>query len=217
MTSLLEANNVTYEPFSINLLEPTALVVGQAFSGSDPIAVVQELSVQDFYEYILLLGEWLAELGLSIIAKDKESEQVIGALIAADFASEPPLEMGKISDKFAPIFHMFESLDNTYKQDKQIQFGKYLHLYMLAVSPQHRGKGIAQNLVSTTLEYGKKEGYKFAVTEAANQTSQHIFGKAGLIPRCKAMYSNFTYNDKRVFEVISDKGGTFLMDKHLNS
>lgn len=216
MTPLIEVNNVTYEPFNINLLEQTALVVGQAFSGFDPMAVAQELSVQDFYQYIILLGKWLSETGLSVIAKDKESGQVIGALITADFASEPPLEVEKISDKFAPVFYLLESLDNVYKQDKQIELREYLHLYMLAVSPQHRGQGIAQTLVSTTLNYGAKQGYKVAVTEAANQISQHVFRKTGFIPRCEAQYGQFTYEGDRVFEAISDEGGTVLMDKFLN-
>ena len=216
MTPLLEANNITYEPLSINLLEQTALVVGQSFSGFDPMAVAQELSVQDFYEYITLLGEWLTQAGLSVIAKNKESGQVIGALITADFASEPPLEVEKISDKFAPIFYLLESLDNSYKQGKQIDLHEYLHLYMLAVSPQHRGKGIAQTLVSTTLEHGIKQGYKVAVTEAANQISQHVFRKTGFTPRCEISYGQFTYNGDSIFEAISDEGGTLLMDKCLN-
>ena len=216
MTPLLEANNITYEPLSINLLEQTALVVGQSFSGFDPMAVAQELSVQDFYEYITLLGEWLAQAGLSVIAKNKESGQVIGALITADFASEPPLEVEKISDKFAPVFYLLESLDNSYKQDKQIELHEYLHLYMLAVAPEHRGKGIAQTLVSTTLEHGIKQGYKVAVTEAANQISQHVFRKTGFTSRCEISYGQFTYNGDSIFEAISDEGGTLLMDKCLN-
>lgn len=216
MTPLMEVNNISYEPLSRNLLEQTALVVGQAFSGSEAMTVAQGLSVQDFYQYITLLGEWLVEAGLSVIAKDKESGQIIGALITDDFASESPLEVEKISDKFAPVFYLLQSLDNSYKQDKQIGLYEYLHLYMLAVVPEFRNKGIAQTLVSTALEHGIKQGYKVAVTEAVNRTSQNIFKKAGFTPRCETSYRQFTYNGDRVFEAISDEGGTLLMDRWLN-
>lgn len=216
MTRLMERNNITYEHFNLKLLEGTALVVGKAFSSFDPMAVAQRLSVQDFYKHIQLLGRWLAEAGLSIIAKDQESGQVIGALIAGDFAADSPLEMEQISEKFAPIFCLFQSLEDAYKQDKQIDVHEYLHLYMLAVAPQHWGQGIAQTLVSTALSYGAKQGYKTALTEAANPTSQHIFKKADFVPRDEILYGQFTYKGDRVFESITKDVGTVLMDKSLN-
>ena len=107
-------------------------------------------------------------------------------------------------------------MDDSYKQDKQIDLHEYLHLYMLGVAPEQRGKGIAQTLVSTTLEHGMEQGYKVAVTEAANQISQHVFRKTGFTPRCEISYGQFTYNGDSVFEAISEEGGTILMDKCLN-
>ena len=216
MTPLMETNKITYECFNLKFLEETACIVGQAFSAFDPMAIAQGLSVQDFYQYITSLGEWFSDAGLSVIAKDQESGQLIGALIAGNFASDSPLEIEQISSKFAPIFHLFQSLEDSYKQDKQIGPHEYLHLYMLAVAPQHQGKGIAQALVAITLAHGAKQGYKTALTEAANPTSQHIFRKADFVPHSEILYEQFTYKGNPVFETITDDGGVALMDKRLN-
>lgn len=225
MVLLAEAKNITYECFNLDALEETALIVGQAFSGSDPMAIIQNLSVQDFQHYVEMLEEWLADADLSVIARDKTSGKVAGALIAGDFAADSPLEVEQVSHKFAPIFALFQSLEDSYKQDKLIKQNEYLHLYMLAVAPQNRGKGIAHTLVSTALELGMKRGYEAALTEAANPISQHIFRKAGFVPRHEIRYSQFVYErdgfrpapGHRVFEGIVNASGTVLMDKLLHN
>lgn len=213
MALLVETKNITYECFRLEDLEETAIAVGQAFSGSDPMAIAQNLSVQDFQHYIELLGEWLVEANLSVIAKDRASSRVVGALIAGDFAAESPLEIGQISHKFTPIFALFQSLEDAYKQGKSIARNEYLHLYMLAVVPQSRGKGVAHTLVSTALGLGRAQGYKTALTEAANPTSQHIFRKAGFVPRHEILYSQFVYEDNLVFAEVTNADRTVLMDK----
>lgn len=216
MTLLMQANDIAYERFNIRSMEETALVVGQAFSGSDPMAIARGLSTRDFYQYIVRLGEWLSEAGLSVIARDRKSGRVVGALISGDFASTSPLDIEQVSSKFIPIFCLLQSLEDRYKKGKQIDLHEYLHLYMLAVAPQHRGKSIARTLVSVALEHGVGQGYKVALTEAANPTSQHIFSKAGFMPRFELPYGQFTYQDDRVFAAITNSGGVALMDKHLN-
>ncbi len=61
-----------------------------------------------------------------------------------------------------------------------------------------------------------KQGYRTALTEAANPISQHIFSKASFVPRCQILYGQFTYKGDRVFEAIAGDVGTTLMDKCLN-
>ena len=180
MKILHETETLSYEIFNLNSLNPLANLVGKAFINSDPMAIAQQLSLEEFADYIKLLGEWAEKQKLTIIAKDKLTDEVVGAVLAGDFALDSPLtpeNSEHISNKFEPIVELLESLETQYKYGKQIRTGEYLHIYMLAVSPKYQGKQIAQNLIRICLDNEVAEGFSWAFTEAANSISQHIFRK----------------------------------------
>lgn len=217
MQSLHETETVRYEIFERNSLDQLANVVAKAFIQFDPMAIAQNLSVEEFADYIKLLGEWIEQEQLTVIARDKSSDEIVGAVIAGDFASDSPLnpDSNDISAKFDPIVELIEELETRYKKDQQIKLGEYLHVYMLAVSPNHQRKKIAQNLLQVCLNNGVKKQFNWAVTEAANSVSQHIFGKLDFVPRYQISYQEFTHQGIRVFAKIKGHEGTILMDKLL--
>ena len=218
MKIIHETETLSYEIFNLNSLNPLANLVGKAFINSDPMAIGQQLSLEEFADYIKLLGKWAEKQRLTIIAKDKLTDEVVGAVLAGDFASDSPLtpeNSEHISNKFEPIVELLESLETQYKYGKQIRTGEYLHIYMLAVSPKYQGKQIAQNLIRICLDNGVAEGFSWAFTEAANSISQHIFRKLDFQPRHEILYRKFTHNGIPVFASIEGHKGTTLMDKCL--
>ena len=68
-------------------------------------------------------------------------------------------------------------------------------------------------LVQKCLEHGARKGYRLAVTEATNPTSQHIFRKLGFANRVMRPYRGHRYNGEPVFRSIRQMGGAILMDK----
>ena len=218
MKIIHETETLSYEIFNLNSLNPLANLVGKAFINSDPMAIAQQLSLEEFADYIKLLGKWTEKQRLTIIAKDKLTDEVVGAVLAGDFASDSPLtpeNSEHISNKFEPIVELLESLETQYKYGKQIRTGEYLHIYMLAVSPKYQGKQIAQNLIRICLDNGVAEGFSWAFTEAANSISQHIFRKLDFQPCHEILYRKFTHNGVSVFANIEGHEGTTLMDKCL--
>ena len=218
MKIIHETETLSYEIFNLNSLNPLANLVGKAFINSDPMAIAQQLSLEEFADYIKLLGKWTEKQRLTIIAKDKLTDEVVGAVLAGDFALDSPLtpeNSEHISNKFEPIVELLESLETQYKYGKQIRTGEYLHIYMLAVSPKYQGKQIAQNLIRICLDNGVAEGFSWAFTEAANSISQHIFRKLDFQPCHEILYRKFTHNGVSVFANIEGHEGTTLMDKCL--
>ena len=218
MKTLHETRTLRYEIFDLSSLNQMADVVAKAFPHSDPMAIAQKLSINDFTNYIKLLGKWAEKEKLTVIAKDKLVNEVVGVVIAGDFASESPLNPENsttLSDKFEPIVELLSSLETQYKHGKQIRAGEYLHIYMLAVSPYWQGKNIAQNLIQICLDNGIQRGFTCAFTEAANSISQHIFRKLDFQPRHNISYREFTYQGIPVFADIKGHEGTILMDKFL--
>ena len=218
MKILHETETLSYEIFNLNDLDRVADVVARAFTNSDPMAIAQQLSVNDFADYIKLLGVWADKQQLTIVAKDKLANEIAGVVLAGDFAADSPLtpeNSEHISDKFEPIVELLESLETQYKHGKQIRTGEYLHIYMLAVSPKHQRKQIAQNSIQICLDNGVARGFGWAITEAANSISQHIFKKLDFQPRYTISYKDFTHRDIPVFANIEGHEGTILMDKSL--
>ena len=213
---LFETETLSYEIFDSKDLDRVANAVGKAFTNSDPMAVTQQLSVKEFADYVELIGKWIEEQQLTVIAKDKMTDEVAGVVIAGDFASDFPLtpeNSEHLSNKLEPIIELLESLEAQYKQGRQIQAGEYLYIHMLAVSPKYQRKKIAQNSIEVCLNNGIEKGFIYAFTEAANSVSQHVFGKLGFIPRHEISYQQFTYQGQKVFASIKADTGTILMDK----
>ncbi|ARV59000.1 hypothetical protein BZZ01_10445 [Nostocales cyanobacterium HT-58-2] len=216
MDLLHETIDVQYELFHPDSRNEMALLVAEAFTHSEPLTINQGFSIDEFADFIRFVGGWAEQEKLTVIARDKQTHKLLGVLISGDFASASYLENYDISDNnFPPIFELLGELEAQYTQGKSIYPGEYLYLYMLAVSPQRRGEKIAQNLVQTSLEYGISKGYRMAVTEATNSTSQHVFRKLGFVDRHEILYKHFTYQGQQVFKSIEKHTGTILMDKAL--
>jgi hypothetical protein len=135
------------------------------------MAVAQNLSQQEFIEFINLLAPKAHKEKLTIIAKDKATEKIIGALIAEDFVSPPPSGLEKLSKKFAPIFALLDELNGQYKQKRDITLGEYLHVFIVAIDQRRNGERMAQTLIEVCLENGIRQGYKAAVPEATGLVS----------------------------------------------
>jgi GNAT superfamily N-acetyltransferase len=169
----------------------------------------------ELFDFVKLFGPKAAKEELSVLARDRETGQVIGAMLADDFASEPPEGIEHTSETFGPILGLLDEADTQYKRGKSLRVGDYLHLFMIAVARQHTGKKVAQNLIEACLENGVRKGYQTAVTEATGVISQYICRKYGFVDRLTISYKTFEYLGSRVFASIEGHMGTILMDKVL--
>ena len=216
---LSETETSYYEIFDSKDLDRLADVMAKAFTNSDPMAIAQQLSINELADYVKLIGKWVHKQQLTVVTKDKSTDEVVGVVLASDFASNFPLTSENsqhLSNKFEPIIELLESLEAQYKHDKQIRAGEYLYIHMLAVSPEYQRRKIAQNSIEVCLNHGIEKGFTYAFTEAANSISQHVFGKLGFTPRHQINYQQFTYQGQKVFASIEGHTGTILMDKLLS-
>jgi hypothetical protein len=67
----------------------------------------------------------------------------------------------------------------------------------------------------TCLEHGARRGYRLAVTEATNTTSQHLFRKLGFTERVRQSYLHHRFAGQAVFTSIAEQGGPALMERSL--
>lgn len=214
---LYESEGVQYELFNISDLHEMALMTAEAFARYEPITSALNIPSKDFADFVRLRSSPKEEQEeLTVIAKNQETKQIIGAMVADDFAIEPLEEIRHLGDNFEPVWAILDELDTQYKKGRNIPKGEYLHLLMGAVDHRYTGKNVAKNLVQTCLENGVKKGYKTGIGEATGVVSQHILRKFGFVDSIEIPYKTFTFQGKRVFESIKDHHGIILMDKVLD-
>src|SRR5262245_40427935 len=211
---LRKVQGVQYELFDMSALDEMAPMVAEAFNRYEPMTVAQDVPFKEFIGLINLFEPKAQQEELTILARDQETGQVIGAMIADDFASAPPEGMGRLGEAFEPILALLGELDEQYRKGRTLRLGEYLHLFMIAVDHRHKGRKVAQNLVRACLENGARKGYRTAVTEATGVISQHIFRSSfGFRDRLEMPYKTFVYEGRPVFASIEGHSGTILMDK----
>jgi len=214
---LLEASGIRYGIAGSEDLDELKWLLAETFTRHDPPAVSVGLTVQEFVVFVEVFSDPAAADGLTIIGRDAESGEMAGGLLSDDLAAPQPLGVARLSDKLGPVFELLDHLTTDYLTETKPDPGDYLHLFLLGVSEGYAGRGIANRLVATCLANGVRRGYSFAVTEATNRTSQHIFSKNGFKTRAQESYAEYRSNDHPVFESFASEGGPMLMERRLTA
>ena len=123
--------------------------------------------------------------------------------------------MHGLSPKFEPIMDIFDQLSSLLGPLASPAPGEALNLSMLGVADSFARRGIAQELVRTSLANGAQRRYRQALTTATNPTSQHIFRKLGFTARAQASYADYRRDGVAVFASVADAGGPMLMARDI--
>ena len=192
-----------------------AVLFGRVFSRRDPPAYAVGLTAAEFEAFVRLLLPKAAGEGLTRVARNAETWEMIGALLNEDCAADMPDGLDGLSPKFDPIFDILVPMSEEYWGTRQPQQGEGLHMFLLGVAESASGRGVGQQLVADSLTLGSSKGYRKAVTEATNKTSQHIFRKLGFEERVRRSYASHHFKGQSVFASIAEHQGPILMDRSL--
>jgi ribosomal protein S18 acetylase RimI-like enzyme len=206
---------VNYGLYTASDADEMTGLLGEVFARRDPPAVAAGLTSSEFEAFVRLFCPTAEADGLTIVARSAETGEMLGALLTEDSASALPEGVDQLGAKFNPIFDILGQLDEEYRRGQTVHPGESMHLFLLGVAQRIVGQGVAQRLVAECLANGARRGYRVAVTEATNNTSQHIFRKHGFVERVRRSYRDHRFEGREVFASISEHGGPILMDKRL--
>ena len=215
MKFIADVQDIQYGVAELSDLEEMAGLLADIFSRFEPLALAVSLESDDLRTLVNVFGRRVPDDAITIVARDRLSGKLVGAMLTDDFGSPLPEGIETISSRFEPTLAMLEGLDGQYRKTRNIVPGEILHLFMLAVDTGFGGKGIARNLVRFTLENGNRRGYKSAITEATGKVSQHVFNELGFEERFRVTYKEFSYQGKRPFESIAGHEAVILMERRL--
>jgi ribosomal protein S18 acetylase RimI-like enzyme len=207
---------IEYEIYTARDADGMVTLLSEAFTQREPLAQAVGITGPEFETFVRLLCPKADAERLTIVARHTGSGNLAGVLLTEDSASPPPDGLDAMGPKFEPIFDMLHGMEVEYRAGKTPSPGESLHLFLLGVAEFDTGQGIGHELVRRCLEHGARKGYRLAVTEATNPTSQHIFRQLGFANRVMRPYPGHRYNGEPVFRSIRHMGGAILMDKSLS-
>lgn len=196
-------------------LDEMARLLGEVFAERDPPAVAVGLTPAQFAAFVRLFCPRAAAAGLTIVARSKGTGEMLGAFLCEDSAAAMPEGIERLSARFEPIFDILGQLDAEYREGREIRPGEELHLFLVGVAGRFAGRGVAKRLLAECLANGARRGFRLAVTEATNKTSQHLFRTHGFVERVRRSYRDHRFGGRAHFESIADHGGPILMDRPL--
>jgi hypothetical protein len=131
-----------------------AVMIAEAFTRYEPWRSPKACHSMGLWISSSCSGPKAEQEELTVLARDQETGQVIGAMLTEDFALAPPEGIEHFSEKFGAILTLLDELDAQYKQGISLRVGVYLHLLMIAVTHKHSSEKVAQNLIQACLENG---------------------------------------------------------------
>ncbi len=210
-------NGITYELLKEKYLEQTINCLVDVFTSDEPITTAIKITPSEFYPFAEIICKKTVKDGLSHIAKDSATSQVIGAIISEDLSTELSEEISKnLPEKLGAISQVLKELHEQYEMKKKVVTGKVFHLFLLAVKKQYTNRNIANNLIEKNLNLASQEEFSGAVVEASGNISQHLFRKYGFEDRCSIDYQTYEYKGIKVFERIKEHRSCILMEKIFN-
>ena len=85
-------------------------LLSEIFAERDPPAVAVGLNPTEFETFVRLFCPQAADQGLTIVARCAETEEMCGALLTEDSASELSEGIDRLSAKFNPIFDILQTV-----------------------------------------------------------------------------------------------------------
>jgi ribosomal protein S18 acetylase RimI-like enzyme len=205
---------IDYQVFRAEDGDEMTRLLADAFTRREPLALAVGMKPEEFAQFVRALPPQAARERLTIVARLAESGEMVGAVLTNDPACEDAA-IGTWGRKFQMVGSILGKLVTTYRAGREPEPGEMLHLYLLGVSERAAGMGVGQKLVAASVEHGAHRGYRVAIAEATNKTSQHIFRKLGFTERAQISYRDHLFEGEHVFASIAEHGGPILMEKVL--
>lgn len=171
-----------------------------------------ELFLPDALRYV----RYLAKNGLSFVARDTRTDELMGFIFCFDMAMDPGSQgewMKEYLAHFPDAVAMIDELEDRYFDCQGFVSGSTLHIFQIGVSRKYRGCKIASSLICRVLDHVRERGFRQAVADCTSATSRRTFERCGFSPSGFLSYEDFSRNGIRFFSGL--EGGITLMVRDL--
>jgi GNAT superfamily N-acetyltransferase len=146
----------------------TAELILEIFTKYEPMTICNNVDKDKMLVLLNYLTQFGAEAELIVIARDIETNKIIGCITNKDFMLSPS---PNLPEKYYSYISMFEAdiamcteLEEPLK-NKNLVIGELFQSFHLCVLPEYKGRGIATKLVSEAITLAKRLGYRAIMAE----------------------------------------------------
>lgn len=214
---MLEEDGIVYEILQSQDLSSAIECIATVFPDSEPLTQCLGITKEYYYPVAEIVCQKAVEDGLSHVAKDAQTGELVGCIISEDMYIENNYyqEKYKEFDKFLPIISLTESLKKQYFADKNIRKGEFLNESMIGVYPKYQNRNIARYLYAENIEYAKTQNFSRIITDPTGIVTQRYCSRFGFKEIVSIDYQDYEYEGVKVFANITRHKKCVLMEKLL--
>ena len=189
--------------------------MSKIFTFEEPVTKGLGVSQEKFYVVAEKECQLAAEDGLSFIAIEQATGNVIGFAICRDLKFDCA-HMGEVDPLIIlpEIAAFVKELDNDFIKKMNFSTGDCLQMCYSGVDCQFRKKGIVTRLTEKVLKNAVTKGYKYAMAECTSLKSQKSLADLGFREENRIAYANLHYNTPNPWANL--EGYCTLMMKEIN-
>ncbi|MBX3708867.1 MAG: hypothetical protein KIT56_04290 [Gammaproteobacteria bacterium] len=182
----------------------------KSFCDSEPITKHLRVSYQEYEPFAREVIQKAIKEGMSKIALDKQN-RVIACAVAEDLA-DPFIPHVAHYPKLKSVFAFLRELSKPFLYGKKFIKGKIAHVWIAAVDPTYRGKGLSTEIDIACVEAAARKGYDFAYAEFTSELSERVTSQFKLLQLCnKINYNDFRWeNDTKPFKGLQGTATSYV-------
>lgn len=213
MNASRSARNHRYDIVGPAQSEAAIDLIARVFSQDEPLAVTVDQSRD---ELTAMLGMFVpAALPGQLTMGAFIGENMVGVALTTPFTFAPPPEIEDTSPNHPPIGALIAALERDYERENAARLDRCVHIHMLAVDKDARGRGVAQALMEATARNAASNGFDALLSDATNPTSQHVFARQGFNTLNEVPYDSFVHDGTARFASLANLGAIKLMERRL--
>lgn len=204
MSSTMMDTDYKIETLSENHFDSASELFTKVFCDSEPVTKHIGITYKEYEPFVREVLSKAIKDGLSVVAVDKNSK-VIACSIADDIADQFKPNTGNYP-KLTPVIGLLNDLSNQFCSGKNFKKGKIAHVWIAAVSPDHRGMGLSTAIDMACGNLAVSKGYDFAYAEFTNPISENIIHHYKSLEKIASInYDDYTFEGQKPFRGV--KGG----------
>ena len=197
-------------------VDEAARFIADVFLERDSLGMMDAEECEEFRQFLVIVGAQSAKRGFGLIARCRDTNQMVGAVISDDLAdtmnSGDAIQEAQ-EDPFVALVH---ELNKGYLGDGELADNQYFSIKFIATAGDFIGQGLISDLITQMLEIASANGFDYAQAEASGPASQHVFiNKFGFEEKNSITFNTFVYGDEKPFAEVGDDKNIKLVIKSL--
>ncbi|MFA6225688.1 MAG: GNAT family N-acetyltransferase [Methanoregula sp.] len=190
-------------PLNPDTVEATARLYTEVFVREESTTRWHGIIEEDFLPFARMYVQFCENQGLSFIAHEEKTGEVIGFIICHDLTMDLDA-LGPAMQEYLSCFdatiQLISALEEKYLNIIPVTPGTALHVYQLGISREFQNRLVSTPLIRHMLASARERGFHTIVTDCTGPGSCRSFEKCGFTRAGSIAYSSFLVSGTAFFD-----------------